>query len=124
MRRNNRQTNEPCVVPPDAAAVITPLTGFQRDTLCIVAALDETASTGVAISEALDELYEGEVTNGRVYQNLRTLVDANLLAKRPIDGRTNAYAVTETSSDGLRAYAAWTDACVDTVGEPHPFFVV
>ncbi|KTG07615.1 hypothetical protein AUR64_02850 [Haloprofundus marisrubri] len=124
MRRNNRQTNESCVVPPEAATAITPLTGFQRDTLCVVAALDDAAPTGVVIAQTLGDIYEEEITSGRVYQNLRTLVEADLLEKRPIDGRTNAYTVTESSCDGLRAYAAWTEACVEAVGEPHPLFAI
>jgi len=93
-------------------SVLASLTGFQRDLLFVVASLDGTVPTGVTIQEELADQRGDRVNHGRLYGNLRDLVDADLVEKRPVDGRTNTYSVTETASEALRAHCKWEALCL------------
>ena len=88
------------------------LTGFQRDLLFVVASLDGTVPTGVTIQEELSDQRGDRVNHGRLYGNLRDLVDADLVEKRPVDGRTNTYRVTDEARDALRAHCEWEAICL------------
>ncbi|MFC5971007.1 PadR family transcriptional regulator [Halomarina salina] len=88
------------------------LTGFQRDLLFVVASLDGTVPTGVTIQEELSDQRGDRVNHGRLYGNLRDLVDADLVEKRPVDGRTNTYSVTDEARDALRAHCEWEAVCL------------
>jgi Predicted transcriptional regulators len=68
------------------------LTGFQRDLLYCVAALDE--PSGLEIGRELSEYSSTEVNHGRLYPNLNDLIREGLLSKEQKDGRTNLYALT------------------------------
>lgn len=73
----------------------TELTGFQRDLLA-VERLSGDRSNGVAVRQCLEQYHDSEVNHGRLYQNLRELIDEEYVEKRPLDGRTNMYRPTET----------------------------
>lgn len=49
------------------------LTGFQRDLLYVIAALDE--PKGLDVSDEIEQYYDAEIRNGRLYPNLDTLVN-------------------------------------------------
>ncbi|MBZ6495996.1 helix-turn-helix transcriptional regulator [Natrinema longum] len=68
------------------------LTGFQRDILEAIAAIGSTGedSYGLAIKEQLEQHHD-EVLHGRLYQNLDSLIDDDLLERGELDGRTNSY---------------------------------
>lgn len=83
------------------------LTGFQRDTLVVMAGLDE--PKGTAIKEALDQYYEGEVHHGRLYPNLDVLVDHGLVKKGQKDDRTNEYILTDEGVQLLEDRRGWED---------------
>ena len=55
------------------------LTGFQRDLLCVIAGLDQ--PSGQAIKERIEDEIETEVNHGRLYPNLDTLVENELVVK-------------------------------------------
>ena len=88
------------------------LTQFQRDALFVVARLDGTNPSGVRVKTELREAYSGEINHGRLYQNLRELVDEEFIEKRPVDGRTNAYRVSPSARKRLEAHAAWEQRCL------------
>jgi DNA-binding MarR family transcriptional regulator len=91
------------------------LTGFQRDCLEAIAALDERPGdppTGVRLIEFLGASYDTEVNRSRVYQNLDRLVAADLVVKGDIDRRTNGYSLSPT---GRRVLAAGASALADAV---------
>lgn len=88
------------------------LTGFQRDLLFVVASLEGTVPTGVTVQEELSDQRGDRVNHGRLYGNLRDLVDADLVEKRPVDGRTNTYRVTDEARDALRAHCRWAAVCL------------
>ena len=86
------------------------LTGFQRDLLVVAAGLEE--PHGLAIKDALDDYYEGEIHHGRLYPNLDTLVDKGLLEKGTKDRRTNVYSLTRRGRREIEARRAWEDRYV------------
>lgn len=99
----------PSTIEPSALAR---LTGFQRDLLFVVASLEGTVPTGVTIQEELSDQRGDRVNHGRLYGNLRDLVDADLVEKRPVDGRTNTYRVTDAARDALNAHCKWEAVCL------------
>lgn len=88
------------------------LTRFQRDVLFVIVRLDGTNPSGVRIKAELREAYGGEINHGRLYQNLRELVEEEFVEKRPVDGRTNAYRVSPSARKRLQAHAAWEQRCL------------
>ncbi len=87
------------------------LTGFQRDLLYAIAGYDE--PHGLAIKDALEEYYEGEIHHGRLYPNLDTLVEKGLVEKGKKDRRTNVYNVTKRGRRELEARREWEDRYLD-----------
>lgn len=77
------------------------LTAFQRDTLRLIAGMEETP-IGLDIKRALEDYYDEDVNHGRLYPNLDTLVEAGLITKEEVDGRTNSYELSEQGYDSLR----------------------
>lgn len=97
---------------PDEPQPLVDLTGFQRDVLFVIARLDGTNPNGVRIKQELREAYGDAINHGRLYQNLRELIDEGLVEKRPVDGRTNAYRVSGAAREYLQAHAAWSQWCL------------
>jgi hypothetical protein len=89
------------------------LTGFQRDLLFVLARLSGTHPNGVDLREELNDVFGATITEARLYQNLRELHDADLVAKRPIDGRTNAYQIEHETMRSMRAYVDWSESCLE-----------
>lgn len=88
------------------------MTAFQRDALFALAA-GETHGLGL---KARLEGYHPTVTTGRLYQSLGELVDDGFVAKEPVDGRTNAYALTAAGREAVEDRLAWTQAQVNGDG--------
>ena len=87
------------------------LTGFQRDIVYITAGMDQ--PSGQDIKEELEQELE-EVTRGRLYPNLDTLVEQDYLEKGTIDRRTNYYALTDDGLQALRERRDWEDQYMST----------
>jgi len=81
------------------------LSGFQRDLLYCVAALNE--PTGQEIARELAEDLSIEVNHGRLYPNLTDLVEEGLLRKEKKDGRTNLYELTPLGIDVIEERQQW-----------------
>ena len=81
------------------------LTGFQRDLLYCIAAVEE--PYGLGIKEELEEHSSTDINHGRLYPNLQTLVDKDYLQKRKLDDRTNAYELTATGRELLAERQEW-----------------
>ncbi len=77
----------------------TDLRAFERDVLYAVRELerDDEGPKGIAVKEALERRYGGEVNRSRLYQNLGALADAGLVTKRIKDARTSEYATTRAA---------------------------
>lgn len=89
------------------------LTGFQRDLLYVIAALDR--PSGQQIKQALEEDV-GEVNHGRLYPNLDTLVNRSFVEKGQHDRRTNYYQITEKGLDLVRERREWENNRVEFLG--------
>ncbi|MFC6955378.1 PadR family transcriptional regulator [Halorubellus litoreus] len=90
----------------------TDLTSFQYNILVILTSLDEVS--GRHLKQELEESVESPLPHGRLYRNLDTLVDKHLVDKGTIDGRTNAYAITEQGEDAIRERLQWEREHVET----------
>lgn len=77
----------------------------ERDLLYIIAGCDE--SSGQAIETELQEYYDEEINHGRVYPNLDRLVDKGLVSRGTIDGRTNAYRLTDAGQRAIQVHSEW-----------------
>lgn len=88
----------------DGGASYHDLTGFRRDCLQAIAAVDD-EPYGLALKAWLDERYETDIGHSRLYQNLDRLVEDGLVTREPIDDRTNAYRLTDAGRSVLRAQA-------------------
>lgn len=88
------------------------LTGFQRNLLVVLEQLKDERAPGVAIKNKLGQYHENEVNHGRLYQNLSDLVNDGYVEKRPLDGRTNTYRLSETGREWLLVYSEWITKCI------------
>lgn len=86
------------------------LTSFQRDILYVASGKDE--PSGQEIKDELEGELE-EITHGRLYPNLDTLVEQEYLDKGMIDRRSNYYAVTEKGKTELERRRAWENEYVN-----------
>ncbi|OAQ52659.1 hypothetical protein HTG_10055 [Natrinema mahii] len=87
------------------------LTGFQRDLLYVIAGKDR--PSGQAILDDINGYIEQPVTHGRLYPNLDTLVEKDLVEKGQLDRRTNYYALTPKGRRALQRRQEWVDQYVD-----------
>jgi len=87
------------------------LTGFQRDCLRTILALEADGPvSGQDIKHALEADQDREINHGRLYPNLDALVDAGLVTKGEIDARTNSYQTTDGGRELVRrAVQSWVD---------------
>lgn len=89
------------------------LTAFQRDLLFVINGLDE--PHGLAIKEELEKYYETEIHHGRLYPNLDSLVDRDLIEKGEKDRRTNLYRITDTGKAALDRRRGWVDQYIAAI---------
>lgn len=85
------------------------LSGFQRDVLYVICL--EELQHGKKIKEELEKDI-GEISRGRLYPNLDTLVKAGYVEKGRIDLRTNYYDLTEFGWEQLRERRKWENQFV------------
>ena len=89
------------------------LTAFQRDLLYAIAGLDD--PHGLAIKDELEDYYETEIHHGRLYPNLDTLVDRDLVNKGEIDDRTNMYSLTDRGRSKIEARREWEQGYLESL---------
>ena len=80
------------------------LSGFQRDLLYVLSSGEKLSGQDIKgeLERELDE-----VTRGRLYPNLDTLVEAEFVEKGQFDRRTNYYRITDRGLDSLRYRRRW-----------------
>jgi len=86
------------------------LTGFQRDLLYVTAGQEQ--PSGQQIKAELEPAL-GEITHGRLYPNLDTLVKKGYVRKGERDRRTNFYDITEKGREALETRREWENQYVD-----------
>ena len=87
------------------------LTGFQRDLLYVIAGMDR--PSGQDILDDINRYIDQPVTHGRLYPNLDTLVEHELIEKGQIDRRTNYYALTPKGRRELEKRQQWVNRYVN-----------
>ena len=86
----------------DDATTWYDLRGFQRDLLLVAAEAEgDELPKGLALQSRLEARYSDPINHGRLYTNLSDLEDENLIETEQIDGRTNAYRVTDRARELL-----------------------
>jgi DNA-binding PadR family transcriptional regulator len=92
------------------------LTGFQRDLLWVIAALDR--PSGQEVMAKFSEYVES-INHGRLYPNLDALADRGLVNKGQRNRRTNYYEISDEGLELLEERRQWEKALVDLeVDEP------
>ena len=81
------------------------LTGFQRDLLYVIAGADQ--PSGQDVKEEIEGYYTSEINHGRLYPNLDTLVNKELVEKGQLDRRTNYYDITENGEQQIQDRRDW-----------------
>jgi DNA-binding PadR family transcriptional regulator len=86
--------------------------GFQRDLLLAIATHDrlDECPYGLALREWLDARYPDDVGPSRVYTNLDTLIEAELVTRESVDNRTNAYRLTDAARTTLACHGQFVEA--------------
>lgn len=85
------------------------LTSFQRDLLYVIDGCNQ--ASGQEIKEKL-ESDVGDITHGRLYPNLDTLVEGGYVEKGSLDRRTNYYKTSEMAKEKLRQRREWENQYV------------
>ncbi|WP_254547076.1 PadR family transcriptional regulator [Halomarina pelagica] len=88
------------------------LTGFQRDLLYVIAGHDR--PSGQQLKDELEASTGREITHGRLYPSLDTLVNAGYVERGEIDRRTNYYALTDEGREALKARIEWEGTYLPT----------
>lgn len=83
---------------------LTDLTDFERDLFAQLAGMESAA--GIDVIRAL-EAHHGRIDSTHGYQALDKLIEVGFIEKRAVDGRTNAYSLTDAGRDALVADVEW-----------------
>ncbi|QFU84790.1 PadR family transcriptional regulator [Natronorubrum aibiense] len=87
------------------------LTGFQRDLLYVIAGADQ--PSGQDVKDEIEQYYSSEINHGRLYPNLDTLVNKELVEKGRLDRRTNYYASTDDGEEAIKERHDWVSQYID-----------
>ena len=87
------------------------LTGFQRDLLYVIAGADQ--PSGQSVKDEVEQYYSSEINHGRLYPNLDTLVNRDLVEKGQLDRRTNYYAITDDGRAEIADRREWEEQYVE-----------
>lgn len=69
--------------------------------------------SGQDIKKDIDRYYESEINHGRLYPNLDTLVNKELVEKGELDQRTNYYAISDAGEQAIQGRREWEDQYVE-----------
>jgi len=86
------------------------LSRFQIELLAIANTMDE--PSGQDIRREYDGLTGSDTNHGRLYPNLKELVELGCVDKGKHDKRTNYYACSDKGRDVLKAYAGFVGDCL------------
>ncbi|MFC6716061.1 PadR family transcriptional regulator [Natrialbaceae archaeon GCM10025810] len=87
------------------------LTGFQRDLLYVIAGADQ--PSGQTVKDEVETYYSSEINHGRLYPNLDTLVNNDLVEKGQLDRRTNYYAITDAGEELIQERREWEEQYIE-----------
>ena len=86
------------------------LSRFQIELLAVANTMDE--PSGQDIRRAYDELTGSDTNHGRLYPNLKELVELGCVTKGKHDDRTNYYECSDKGREALEAHAGFIGECL------------
>ena len=94
------------------------LLGFQRDLLLVAAEVaGEELPKGLTLMRRLEGRYSDPINHGRLYTNLNDLEEKGLIESEEVDGRTNAYRITDRGRDLLATRRGVIDEALENGGD-------
>jgi len=87
------------------------LTGFQRDLLYVIAGEDR--PSGQDVKDEVEQYYSADINHGRLYPNLDTIVNKELVEKGELDRRTNYYDITDNGEEVIEERREWEQQYVE-----------
>ena len=94
------------------------LLGFQRDLLLVAAEVEgEELPKGLTLMHRLEDRYSGAINHGRLDSNLNDLEEMDLIETESVDGRTNAYRVTDRGRELLAGRRDVIDVALHAGGD-------
>lgn len=87
------------------------LTGFQRDLLYVIAGADQ--PSGQDVKDEVETYYNSEINHGRLYPNLDTLVNKDLVEKGQLDRRTNYYEISDRGQQTIEERREWEQQYIE-----------
>ncbi|WP_226008411.1 PadR family transcriptional regulator [Natrinema salinisoli] len=87
------------------------LTGFQRDLLYVIAGADQ--PSGQDVKNEVEQYYNADINHGRLYPNLDTLVNKELVEKGQLDRRTNYYAIADKGEKAIEDRRRWEEQFIN-----------
>ncbi|OLZ39203.1 PadR family transcriptional regulator [Natrinema saccharevitans] len=87
------------------------LTGFQRDLLYVIAGADR--PSGQDVKDEIEQYYSSEINHGRLYPNLDTVVNKDLVEKGQLDRRTNYYEIADEGEQAIEDRREWESQYID-----------
>ncbi|WP_435362215.1 PadR family transcriptional regulator [Haloarchaeobius sp. DFWS5] len=90
----------------------TDLTGFQYNMLVVLTNMEE--PSGRELKQKLEESLDCSLPHGRLYRNLDTLVDKELVKKGCIDGRTNYYEISASGEEAIHERFKWEQEHIES----------
>lgn len=87
------------------------LTGFQRDLLYVIAGADQ--PSGQDVKDEVETYYNSEINHGRLYPNLDTLVNKDLVEKGQLDRRTNYYEISDRGQQTITERREWEQQYIE-----------
>ena len=87
------------------------LTGFQRDLLYVIAGAEQ--PSGQDVKDEIESYYSSDINHGRLYPNLDTVVNKELVEKGQLDRRTNYYDITDDGLEQLEERREWESQYID-----------
>lgn len=80
------------------------VSAFQRDLLTAIGILEQDGETPTTrgMIDILDAYYSESITRGRLSRNLDDLSRRGMIEVEPVDGRTNAYFLSDAGESMLR----------------------
>jgi len=87
------------------------LTGFQRDLLYVISGANQ--PSGQDVKDEIEQYYSSEINHGRLYPNLDTVVNKDLVEKGQLDRRTNYYAITDEGEQAIEDRREWVLQYID-----------
>ena len=92
------------------AETVKELSRFQIELLAVANTMDE--PSGQDIRRAYDELTGSDTNHGRLYPNLKDLVELGCVTKGKHDDRANYYECSDEGRRALEAYAGFLQGCL------------